>query len=227
MKLGVIGGTGLQELFTAEEEMEIKTLYGKPSSPLMRRSNVYFITRHGTGRAIPSHMVNHRANLWAMKEAGIKYVIGISSAGVLNVKIKPGSIVIPHDYINLAFSPLTYFDDEIKHITPGFSEELRQVVISCGDVIPRGVYAQSRGPRLETKAEIAMVKQFADLVGMTAASEATLAKELCLEYACIASADNYAHGLVDEELRIEDVIERAKKNAGKIRKLLKKVAKRP
>ena len=90
-------------------------------------------------------------------------------------------------------------------------------------VVGNGVYVQTRGPRLETKAEVKMLDSFGDIVGMTIASEATLARELDVKYAAICSVDNYAHGLVSKELDFEDVKEIAEKNSARVEKLLTKV----
>lgn len=95
-------------------------------------------------------------------------------------------------------------------------------------MIEKGVYFQTRGPRLETKAEIAMIRNFADCVGMTAGSEATVAKELGIRYAVICTMDNYAHGVRGEIVDYEAIMRRAKENAktclGIVRKAVEKLS---
>jgi len=215
--LGIIGGTNFlaKSPFECAEEREIETKYGVVSVLLFKFNGkeVAFIQRHGKYQNIPPHRVNHHANIAALKQLGVEKVIGVTSVGSLKIEIKPGCIVIPHDFISLCNIP-TYYDDELVHITPKLDEELRQEIIKVArdlgiNVIERGIYFQTQGPRLETKAEIAMIRQFADVVGMNMASEATLACELHLKYANISTVDNYAHGIVDTELKYEDIVRAA------------------
>lgn len=103
---------------------------------------------------------------------------------------------------------------------------MRKKIISIAkrlkiDVIEKGIYVQTSGPRLETKAEVSLLKNYADIVGMNMASEATLAKEKGIGYANISSVDNYAHGVVEEELDFKKVVEKASKEMGDLERLLK------
>ncbi len=203
-KIAIIGGSGFKQF---------------------SREGVIFLERHGPG--IPPHMVDHKKNVSDLKDSGVTAIIGICSVGSLKLNIEPGSIVIPHDYINL-FGIQTYHDLKAVHITPGLDGDLRKKIIDAAeslglDVVDKGVYIQTSGPRFETKAEIEMIKNFADIVGMTMANEATLAKEQGIKYACICSIDNYANGLADNEVKEEEVIEMQKKNKEKIIKLLEAV----
>jgi 5'-methylthioadenosine phosphorylase len=125
---------------------------------------------------IPPHRINHRANLSAFKELGVSMIIGINSVGSLKPEIPPKTLVIPHDYINL-WGVQTLFDDEIRHITPGLNEDLRQLILMVAkkrkiEVTGEGVYIQTRGPRLETRAEIHLLRNFGEVVGMTMGNEA-------------------------------------------------------
>lgn len=226
-KIAIIYGTGIREKFFDENFSEeiVNTKYGKTTVLIGKK--ILCIARHGLKRDIPPHMINHRANFFALKNFNVKYVIGTSSVGSLHKKIKPGSIVIPNDYILLG-PQLTFFDSEIKHITPVIDEYLRRKIIKTAEklkiqVLKRGVYFQTYGPRLETKAEISMIRKFADIVGMSMAYEATLAKELSMSYASICQVDNYAHGLTKEKLDFEKIIKRAEKTRSRIMKLIKEV----
>lgn len=226
-KIAIIYGTGIKENFFSENFYKevVNTKYGETTVLIGKK--ILCIPRHGLKRDIPPHMINHRANFSSLKNFNVKYVIGISSVGSLHKKIKPCSIVIPNDYILLG-PQLTFFDSEIKHITPGVDEYLRRKIIKTAEkfkipVIKRGIYFQTYGPRLETKAEISMIRKFADIVGMSMASEATLAKELNMKYASICQVDNYAHGLTKEKLDFEKIIKRAEKTRSRIMKLLKNV----
>lgn len=222
--IGIIGGTGFYETgFLGEtEDREIKTKYG--AAYILVGEKFLFIPRHGKNRDIPPHRINHRANITALKEQGVGGVIGVSSVGSLKKEIPPRSLVVPDDYINLWNTP-TFFDSEIVHITPGLDEDLRNNIISSAkklgiNVIGKGTYIQTSGPRLETKAEVSLLRNYADVVGMTMASEATLAKELDLGYANISSVDNYAHGVTEEKLDFRRVALEASRNIEGLNRLL-------
>ncbi|MBU4201632.1 MAG: DegT/DnrJ/EryC1/StrS family aminotransferase, partial [Candidatus Altiarchaeota archaeon] len=160
----------------------------------------------------------------------VKYAISFNSAtsaliaGLGALGILPGSIVVPDDYIALC-NIATVHDEEIVHITPVLDEWLRQEIAKAAremgiKIIPEGIYFQSTGPRLETRAEINLMKNFADLVGMSLASEATLAQELGIGYASICAVDNYANGIVEGELDFEKVVEEASRNRVDLKRLL-------
>ncbi|MHC1635755.1 MAG: MTAP family purine nucleoside phosphorylase [Candidatus Methanospirareceae archaeon] len=227
MAMGIIGGTSLFDVdfLSGAKEEEIKTKYG--SAYVLRLHNVLFIPRHGKKRNIPPHKINHKANIAALKESGVDKIISVTSVGSLKLDIKPKSLVVPHDYIALWNIP-TFYDDEIVHITPGLDEGLRRVIIKTANdlgipIITRGVYFQTTGPRLETRAEIRLIRDYADIVGMNMASEATLAKELDIRYANISTVDNYAHGVIDEELDYKKIVKEASKDRKDLIRLLLKL----
>ncbi len=202
------------------KEKKIRTEFGQAT--VLISPGVAFVPRHGRDprKYILPHMINHQANLSALKGLGIEEVVGVNSTGSLRRNLPPGSIVIPDDFIYLS-GPLTVFKDRAEHVTPGISEPLRQKLIkaskACGiECIPGGTYWQTAGPRLETKAEIGMMAKFADLVGMTMAGEAIIARELGLSYAAICSVDNYCHGIVRKPLTMDEIIEGARKNADRM-----------
>ncbi len=162
------------------------------------------------------HLINHQANLKALKDLGCRNIVAINSTGSLKKDIPPGSIVVPDDFILLTDTP-TVFSNKPVHITPELSGEVRRRLIdaatACGvSVVEHGVYWQTEGPRLETKAEIRMMAHFADIVGMTMAAEAIIAGELGLSYAALCSVDNFCNGVVETPLTMEMIIEGAKKN---------------
>lgn len=220
--IGVIGGTHLLEMRILEKrrELEIQTPFGPAEVDVgfLNGIEVALIQRHGRKKDKPPHRINHQANFYALKSLGVKKVIAMGSAGCLREDIEIPAIMIPHDYIDF-FSFATVYNNSLVYITPGFDEEVRSVLIDVAKkistlpVIERGVYFQTRGPRLETKAEIAMIKNFADCVGMTAGSEATVAKELGIKYAIICTIDNYAHGIRGYAVNYEDIIKKAAENA--------------
>ncbi|MDI6776113.1 MAG: MTAP family purine nucleoside phosphorylase [Syntrophales bacterium] len=218
--LGIIAGSAFfqrREIFGPLEEKMVENEFGQ--AIVFLSDTVILVPRHGKEppHYILPHLINHQANLRALRDFGVREVIGINSTGSLRRGLKPGTIVVPHDFIMLFGGP-TIFSVEPVHITPVLSEDLRQrlidAAIECGfDVVREGIYWQTRGPRLETKAEIAMMSQFADLVGMTMASEAVVAKELDVSYAALCSVDNYGHGLGERELTMEEISQHAARNA--------------
>lgn len=204
--IGVIGGTILLEsqALEAPEARTVPTAFGPAEIDVGRIGGVpvAFIQRHGRRRDKPPHRIAHGANLAALKALGATHVVGLASTGCLRAEVELPALMVPHDYIN--WSDTTVFDDELVHVTPGFDEGLRRILLEevraepGQRVLDRGVYFQARGPRLETRAEIAVVRTMADVVGMTAASEATVARELGLPYAALCTLDNYGHGVRDE-----------------------------
>ena len=221
--LAVIGGTVFKDSnYFKGKRRGVKTPYG--GAVVVEAGGTLFLPRHGVEHGVPPHRINHHANALALKELGASMVIGVCSAGSLKESIPPGSITVPDDYMNLSAVP-TFYDDKVVHITPKLDGKVRSLIMEAArkasvEVKSGGVYAQTRGPRLETKAEVTMLASFADLVGMTLASEATLCREAGLRYAGICSVDNLAHGLSPEELDFSEVARRSRDNAGKIQNII-------
>jgi 5'-methylthioadenosine phosphorylase len=231
MALGIIGGTSLfgTKLLDDMEEREVTTEYG-PVYLLVTSvysQEIIFIPRHGRDRNIPPHRINYKANMRVFKDLGVDEIISVTSVGSVKRALPPRSLVVPHDYIGL-FSILTYYDTEIVHVTPGLDESLRKRLITAAQsrditIVEHGVYFQTLSPRLETKAEINLIKDYADIVGMNMATEATLATELGLRYANISTVDNYAHGVVEEPLDYKDIVAAAAQSRADVEKVLMKV----
>jgi 5'-methylthioadenosine phosphorylase len=225
--LGVISGTVfLQEkkIFADLREEEVETPFGR--ALVYRSAEIVFIPRHGKDphRHILPHLINHQANLQAMKDLGVKEILGVNSTGSLKRRLKPGMLVIPDDYLMPAAGP-TIVREKPVHITPVLDAQARQrwldTARDCAiEVIDGGIYWQTTGPRLETRAEIAMMSQFADLVGMTMASEAIISQELEIPYASLCSVDNYAHGLDAKSVTMEKILRRARRNTETILRIL-------
>jgi len=226
--LGIIGGTSLfgTKLLEGAEEKEVETIYG--SVYLLVTDAYVFSPRHGKATNIPPHRIKYKAIISAFKELGVERIVGATSVGSLKRDITPRSLVVPHDYISLCNIP-TIYDDELTHITPGLDEGLRTAILNAAKelnikLVEKGVYFQTSGPRLETRAEINFMKNYADIVGMNMASEATLAKELGLRYANISTVDNYAHGIIaDEELDYKQIVADASKSKVDLEKVLVKL----
>lgn len=232
--IGIIGGANflLAELQVTEER-KVDTSYGDPSAPFLlgklAGKEVAYLSRHGLQR-LPPHRINYRANLAAFKDLGVSRVIGVNSVGSLKREILPGFVLIPHDFL-CPWEVISIHEVRAVHITPTLNAELRNLLVR-GAAEARvkfyngGIYVHTRGPRLETKAEVAMLSQFGDVVGMTMAHEATLSQEFGLAYASICSVDNYAHGLVEEPLREEEIARSARENAAQIERVLLKALER-
>lgn len=233
--IGIVGGTHILEIemLSDVEEVKVETPFGTAEVDIgsIDGVEVAIIQRHGKNRDKPPHKINHAANFYALKSLGANYVVGMGSVGCLKEEYSLPSLIIPDDYIDF-FSGVTVFSDSLVHITPGFDEYLRNILIktarefSSFPVIERGVYFQTIGPRLETKAEIEMIKHFADCVGMTAGSEATVAKELGIRYAVICTMDNYAHGIKNEVVDYREIVRKAKENASECLKIVGEAVKR-
>ncbi len=225
-KIGFIGGSMFFDsgFLGNLEGQAVETEYGKVD--VLAGENIVYIQRHGKNNSIPPHKINHRANIAAFKELGVSKVIGINSVGSLRSKTKPGSIIIPKDYVD--FGGLTFFDKEIKHIVPDLDKGLREklVKIAKKEKIPVTdweIYYQTKSSRLETKAEVIIIKSYAQIVGMTMGTEATLAKEMEIKYAAICSVENYANGIVKKELTPDQIIEMRKKNAKGLKNFIEKI----
>ncbi len=216
--IGIISGTVLHgtSVFKGLRKEHVVNEFGRVT--LRVSEQLAHISRHDRDpdEYVLPHLINHQANLKALKDLGIREVIALNSTGSLKKDLPPGSIVVPDDFILLADTP-TVFTNKPVHITPELSGEVRNRLIEAAraaaiPVVERGVYWQTEGPRLETRAEIRMMAHFADIVGMTLAAEAIIARELGLSYAAICSVDNYCNGVVETPLTMETIIEGAKKN---------------
>lgn len=200
--LGIIGGTSL--LFSQLPDLEKQQVDTPFGNAELLTGEVILLMRHQHG--LPPHRINYRASMAALAIAGVDRIIAFGSSGSLNRKITPGSIVIPTDFMTMTDIPSIH-DHAIGHVMPalsaGLSQDLKRIV---PEAQLGGTYIQTRGPRFETVAEIAAFSRSADLVGMTLASEATLAAELEIPFAAICTVDNYANGLADGILTYEEVL---------------------
>lgn len=232
-RIAIIGGTGIDSLRGLKdiETHHATTPYGPPAAPFrigrLGSVEVAFLYRHGERHEIPPHRINHRANVWALRDLGVRRVVAVSSVGSLRKDLPPGRLTVPYDYLCLWDLP-TFFDENVVHTTPTLDEAARKVILAAAKraglvTHPRTVYAQTRGPRLETKAEIRMLSDYADVVGMTMASEATLAAEVDLGYASVCTVDNYANGITSKPVSYESIVEGARRNAKRVVALLPEI----
>jgi 5'-methylthioinosine phosphorylase len=221
----VIGGTGLYRLadLTGVETQAVETPFGAPSAPVrvggFGPHRIAFLARHGEGHAMPPHRINYRANLWALKSLGVTRVVAVNSVGGITGRWGPRVIGVPDqliDYTHGRDASLWDGEGEALHIDFGepYTPALRQALIAAAQaagvpVVDGGCYGATQGPRLETRAEIERLRRDGcDLVGMTGMPEAALARELGLEYACLAIVANWAAGRAptEEVITLEDVL---------------------
>ena len=211
-RTAILGGTGLThpEHFEIERRSGVETPFGKPSADLLYGTlfgqSVVFLARHGNPHVIPPHRINYRANLWALKEAGVERVLAIAAVGGITQAMGPSVIAIPEQLIDYTYGrDHTYFEENLDHVThidftEPYTPALRQSLIDAAErggiaIVDRGVYGCTQGPRLETPAEILkMERDGCDLVGMTGMPEASLAREIELDYAVCAVVANWAAG---------------------------------
>ena len=229
--LAVIGGTGVYQL-AALAEVETRTLetrFGAPSGPLrigrLGEATVAFLARHGEGHSIPPHKINYRANLAALKEAGATRVLALNTVGGITGRFGPRVLACPDQLIDYTWGRVASICDELPDGSPGhevlhvdfghpYTPLLRSKVLAAARVAgvvleDGGCYGATQGPRLETAAEIARLRRDGcDLVGMTGMPEAGLARELGLDYACLAIVANWAAGCGDgEEITMAEVLD--------------------
>ncbi|MXS79259.1 MULTISPECIES: S-methyl-5'-thioinosine phosphorylase [Nitrosomonas] len=210
--IAIIGGRRMNKLAGLEvtHRQVIRTPYGEPSGSLIFGTicehEVVFLSRHGHGITIPPHMVNYRANIWALHTQQVKKIIAVTSVGGIRKDMEPGKIVIPDQIIDYTHSrEATFHDRSDKAITnTDFTQPYCPIARDCllkaaqdagESVIDGGVYAATEGPRFETAAEInRLERDGADIVGMTGMPEAILTRELGISYATIAAIANHAAG---------------------------------
>ncbi|MDH3354983.1 MAG: S-methyl-5'-thioinosine phosphorylase [Chromatiales bacterium] len=240
-KLAIIGGTGLDTLegLKEVEHQSLETPYGTLSSPIRMGSlqgrTIYFLPRHGSGHTVPPHKVNYRANIWALKEAGIDTIIAINAVGGISEEMAPGTISIPDQLIDYTWGrSSTYFEDGLEHVThidftDPFCEGLRHKLISTAQryeipFVDRGTFAVTQGPRLESRAEIVRLERDGcELVGMTTMPEAALAREQEICYASIAVVANWAAGKSDEEITMAIIEQNLLSGMERVRMLLERI----
>ena len=237
-KLAIIGGTGLTSIdeLSVKERHKIKTPYGDTSAALVAGSlvdkEVIFLARHGDDHTIPPHKINYRANIWALKNLEVTDIIGVAAVGGIHEDIPPEKVVIPDQIIDYTYNRQhTFFEDdltEVTHIdfTYPYTEALRQKLIQAAksnniNLRESGVYGATQGPRLESAAEIIhLERDGCDIVGMTGMPEASLARELGLNYACCALCVNWAAGKTDQEITMDEIVASVKRGMESIKSIL-------
>jgi len=243
IKIGVIGGSGLEdpEILTSSETYNTKNKYGSPSSPLicgkLSGQEIVLLSRHGRDHTIPPAIVNNRANIFALKEAGCTHIISTTACGSLREEIRRGDIVIPDQFIDFTrHRTITFFDKfepgNMGHIPMAdpFDKNLRALIISSAKKLSlklhvRGTIITIEGPRFSTRAESNLFRMWgADIINMSIAPEAILANELKIPYATIAMSTDYDSWKIDEHpVTWEEVLRVFNENVHNVLNLLREV----
>jgi 5'-methylthioadenosine phosphorylase len=235
-EIGIFGGSGFYSFLDDVEEVKVTTPYGDPSAPLsvgtIEGRRVAFLPRHGHKHELPPHMINFRANAWAMKELGVTRIIGPCAAGSLKVEVEPGQFVVSDQLVDRTTGRKDTFYEGPRTTHVSFADpycpELRSIAIDTGKdqgitIHERGTVVTIQGPRFSTRAES---KWFQDagweVINMTQYPEAYLARELEICYVNIALITDYDVGLSEDvdPVSHEKVLEVFTANNEKLRNLL-------
>lgn len=240
--LAIIGGTGLYKLADLQDvtSHEPETPYGMPSGPVrvgtLDGHRVAFMARHGEGHSVPPHKVNYRANLAALQALGAQRVLALNTVGGITERFGPRVLACPDQLIDYTWGRISTICEEegaeVLHVDFGepYTRSLRQAVVAAATkahvpLVDGGCYGATQGPRLETRAEIVrMRRDGCDLVGMTGMPEAGLAREMGLDYACLAIVANWAAGAgpdPDEVITLQDVLDNVAAASAGLPSLLK------
>ncbi len=210
--LAVIGGSGFYRLAAMAdvERHAVDTPFGKPSADIVvgqfGRCRTAFLARHGEDHQWAPHRVNYRANLWALHHLGVRRIVAINAVGGIREDMQPRTVAVPDQLVDYTHGRAASFCDaegaQVRHVdfTEPYSAGLRRGLLDAAAgagvaVVDGGCYGVTQGPRLETRAEIARLhRDGCDLVGMTGMPEAVLARELDMDYACLALVANWAAG---------------------------------
>lgn len=206
MKVGIISGRQVPKFLSKYEEIWVDTDFGSIMVKVaeLGEHSVFFIHRHGVRGDLPPHQVNYRGNIQALVASHVSCVFGIGTVGSLNVRIHPGDMIVPHDFVDMTKGRVySFFNTGRVHVDMSipFCPFLRSRVLeTCQtkkgvSVHDSGVYVVTEGPRLETPAEIRMYQTYGDVVGMTLVPEVVLTRERGLCYASLCVVCNMAAGM--------------------------------
>jgi 5'-methylthioadenosine phosphorylase len=237
--LAIIGGTGIYDnnLFQEEKTIKPHTPYGPTSDSITvgmaGDRKIAFLPRHGKGHKIPPHMINYRANVWALKDLGVKRIIAPSAVGSLNYNYAPGDIMLPDQFIDFTKNRnYSFFDgSQVCHISMAdpFCIYLRKIANKCIHDLgikfhDKGTYVCVEGPRFSTRSESKIFKDVyhADIIGMTLIPECVLARESEICYLSISTITDY-DVWAEQPVSTKEVIETLHKNAEITRTIISKL----
>ncbi len=240
--IGVIGGSGLyrMEQMTDVEEVNVHTPFGDPSDAItvgkVAGVSMAFLPRHGRGHRLSPSEIPVRANIWALKNLGVEWVISVSAVGSLRADIAPRDLIIPDQLFDRTKSRVNSFFEQglVVHCTfaDPFCPTLSSLLLASARSLPGvhvhsgGTYVCMEGPLFSTKAESRVYRQLGmDIIGMTALPEAKLAREAELCYATIACATDYdSWHETEEAVTVEMVIGNLSANVANAQRILLDVA---
>jgi 5'-methylthioadenosine phosphorylase len=236
--IGIIGGSGLYEMEGLEQvrEVTVRTPFGSPSDALRLGKidgiRVAFLARHGRGHRIGPSEINYRANIYALKSVGVGTVFSVSAVGSMKETIRPGEVVLPHQFIDLTKRRVgTFFDQGVvAHVAfsdpvcPRLSTALLKAAQEVGATAhPQGVYLCIEGPQFSTRGESMLYRQWrVDVIGMTNLPEAKLAREAELCYATMALVTDYDCWHEHEAaVTVEAILDTLHKNVSLAKRILR------
>jgi len=239
VKIGIIGGSGLYKMGIIDdvEEIDVDTPFGKPSDKITLGTidgvDVVFLPRHGKGHTIAPHKINYRANIFALKECGVEYLVSTAAVGSLKKELKPCDFVIADQLIDRSFKRSTTFFEEgiVAHVgladpfCKTLSDSAYTVTKEEGVDVHRGTYICIEGPQFSTRAESKLYRSWnVDVIGMTLAPEAKLAREaeMCLcGVLMVTDYDCWYEG--KEDVSVASIVENLKKNDDNMANIIKKL----
>lgn len=222
VKIAFLSGTSIanSSLFDDWPTREIETRHGR--AIVRCQGDFVLLNRHGPNY-LPPHAINHRANIQALADLGFQDVVALNSVGSLQLDLPPGTVLSCGDYIS--FRPATFSDTELRALGPEIANNhIRRIAAALPYALPQGkIYIQTAGPRFETRAEVRVLREWGDVVGMTAASEADLCREAGLNYNSLCIVDNYANGILGTSLSPESFQALVRANQDKVNDLFRRL----
>jgi 5'-methylthioadenosine phosphorylase len=207
-EIAVVGGSGFYEFLESPREVAVDTPYGEPSAKVavgrVSGRTVAFLPRHGEGHALPPHMINYRANMWALRSVGVRRVLAPCAVGGLRDEVAPGDIVVPDQLVDRTYRRVqTYVDSGAAHVPfadPYCAELAESFASADSEIKSGGTMVVVEGPRFSTRAESRhYAAQGWSLINMTGHPEAVLARELSMCYIAIAVVTDMDAGISAEE----------------------------
>jgi 5'-methylthioadenosine phosphorylase len=234
-EIGVFGGSGFYSFLEDVEEVEVDTPFGRPAAPLtigeVGRRRVAFLPRHGREHELPPAQIPYRANVWAMREVGVRRILGPCASGALQADLRLGEFVVCDQFVDRTTGrPDTFYEaDPVTHVSAAdpYCPDLRRLLVETAgelDIPVRdgGTVVVIQGPRFSTRAESRWFQQMGwDMINMTAYPEGFLARELELCYANISMVTDHDVGVEGAEpVSHEAVIRVFTENNERLRELL-------
>jgi 5'-methylthioadenosine phosphorylase len=236
-RIGIIGGSGLYEMegFKAQQRIRVRTPFGAPSDVVTIGSlegvEVAFLARHGAGHRLSPSQIPYRANIYAMKQLGVERILSVSAVGSMKETIHPGEILVPDQfYDHTKHRSSTFFDNGIvahvafadpvcPELTSALASACRRLALSVHE---RGTYLCMEGPQFSSRGESLVYRQWGvEVIGMTNATEAKLAREAEICYATLALVTDYDCWHHEESaVTVEAVVKILQDNVAKAKRVL-------